>query len=65
MDWTKLVAELIEAGHTQEKIATLCGVAQASVSDLARGVTKNPSFTFGAKLVDLHAKRGEAQQEPA
>lgn len=57
MDWKKLIAELSAAGLTQAQIADLCGVAQATVSDLHRGETKSPGFSFGAALVELHREK--------
>lgn len=64
MDWKKLVAELDAAGYTQAAIATHCGVAQSTVSDLARGATKSPGFEFGRKLIELRdsvCQSGETQ----
>jgi transcriptional regulator with XRE-family HTH domain len=56
MQWRQLIADLIEAGITQEQIAERCAVSQPTVSDLARGATKAPRFDFGTKLVELHRK---------
>lgn len=55
MDWVKLLKDLDEAGYTQTKIASYCGVAQSTVSALSRGVTADTSFQIGAKLIALHA----------
>jgi transcriptional regulator with XRE-family HTH domain len=57
MDWKKLIAELTEAGVTQEQIAQHCGVSQSSVSDLGRGATKSPRWEFASKLQALHAEK--------
>ncbi len=72
MDWKKLVAELDAAGYTQAAIAARCGVAQSTVSDLARGATKSPSFDFGRKLIEMGdevraagAAVASASQEPS
>lgn len=69
MDWKTLLKELDDAGFTQTRIAAHCGVAQSTVSDLARGASKEPSFAFGAKLVELHGARqltaNPAPAEPA
>ena len=56
MLWTQLIRELREAGLTQEDIAASIGVSQPSVSDLANGKTKNPSFEVGDKLRALHKR---------
>lgn len=54
MDWKRLLKELNAAGVTQPRIAEFCGVGQSTVSELARGVTKSPSYDFGSKLVQMH-----------
>lgn len=62
MDWKKLLSELREVGYTQERIGEHCGVAQTTVSDLARGVTKQPSFDVGFKLISLHQQKCGAKR---
>lgn len=54
VDWVQLVADLAQAGMTQRQIAERCSVDQSTVSDLARGQTKRPSFEFGSALQKLH-----------
>lgn len=54
MDWTRLIADLTAAKLTQARAAELCGVAQSTISDLARGSSKSPSWELGQKLVALH-----------
>ena len=56
MDWKKLLQDLTEIGQTQVQIAERCGAAQSTVSELARGRIKSPSFELGTKLVALHAE---------
>lgn len=65
MDWKQLLKELDEAGMTQTQIAETCGTSQATVSDLARGVTKNPSFSIGAAVVELHKRAFMRQRRPS
>lgn len=55
MDWKKMLEELAAIGWSQTRIADHCGVGQMTVSDLARGETKNPGYSFGRKLEALHA----------
>jgi transcriptional regulator with XRE-family HTH domain len=64
MYWMRLVADLIDLGFTQTQIGALCGVGQATVGDLARGKTKDPSASFGDALRALHQKT-LMQQAPA
>lgn len=56
MDWKRLIKELNDAGHTQVAIAERCEVSQSTVSDLARGASKSPSYQFGAALAAMHAE---------
>lgn len=41
---------------TQAQIAAFVGVNQSTISDLARGNTKKPSFEIGNKLHELHKR---------
>lgn len=54
MDWKQLIVDLMGAGLTQVRIGELCGVAQSTISDLARGASASPSYDLGARLVGLH-----------
>lgn len=56
MNWKKLIHELCSAGMTQIEISTEVGLAQASISDIARGRTKAPSWEPGQKLIALHSR---------
>lgn len=56
MPWTVLIRELQACGLTQEEIASKVGITQPSVSALAAGKVKQPSFDLGNKLLKLHAK---------
>jgi predicted transcriptional regulator len=62
MDWQKFMAELQAFGLTQKQIADACEVGQATISDLARGDTKDPKDSLGQKLRALmRSKREEAK----
>jgi predicted transcriptional regulator len=54
MDFQTLVTEIIATGKTQTWIAEKVDCSQSTVSDLANGNTKTPSFDLGRRLVDLH-----------
>jgi transcriptional regulator with XRE-family HTH domain len=56
MNWQLLLKTLTERGMTQQQIATECGCSQASISDLATGKTKNPTYQIGATLQTLLKK---------
>lgn len=60
MDWKKLLSDLQAAGYTQTRIAERCEVSQSTVSDLARGATKQPSFDFGSRLLALKTEMEQA-----
>lgn len=64
MNWQDLIGELSQLGYSQPQIAEKCGCGQATVSDLARGITANPSFKIGKGLTDLLKRaRREAKQK--
>lgn len=56
MDWKELLKDLSDAGWTQARIAEQCNVGQATVSELARGITTEPRFSLGDRLKRLHAE---------
>lgn len=56
MHWPTIISELKAAGVTQSQVAEKCGVAQATISDLARIEGRQPAYDLGTKLVALHAE---------
>lgn len=56
MNWTHVISELGKLGYSQPRIAQECACAQATVSDLATGETKNPRFNTAQALLDLLEK---------
>lgn len=52
-DWVALIAGLKGAGWTQTKLAEVCSVTQQSISALASGATKSPSYDLGMCLQRL------------
>lgn len=59
MDWPATIEKLLKGGWTQKRLAEACGCAQATISDLARGKTADPSYAVGKELERL------ASQQPA
>jgi len=58
MDWQSLIADIQKHGRlTQKQIAATCNCGQASISELAIGKNKNPSFSLGIALVSLHKSK--------
>mgnify|MGYP000858788168 FL=1 len=66
MHWPTIISDLKAAGLSQSQVAEKCGVAQATISDLARIEGRQPAYDLGAKLVALHAEScGPKQQQAA
>jgi predicted XRE-type DNA-binding protein len=63
--WQQLIRDLRDAGLTQDEIASSIGVTQPTISDLANGKIKNPSFVLGDKLKKLHARKGRKTEAKA
>lgn len=60
MDWKLLIADLMEREWTQGQIASYCDCGQATISELAKGKTINPSFKLGQALISLHKSKRKA-----
>ena len=65
MNWQKLIYDIQAAGHSQGWIASELGIKQPSVSDIANGNTKNPTWAVGDKLVKLHRRVMRANAKAA
>lgn len=61
MDWKAVVTALLSGGWTQVEIAQACGCAQSTISAIARGENKNPSYALGQALLAIKAKRRRRQ----
>lgn len=57
MNWQTVITDIKSGlGINQTQLAKRIGIAQASISELERGVAKDPRYTTGKALVDLHRK---------
>jgi predicted XRE-type DNA-binding protein len=56
MNWVETIGLLEKAGYTQVEIATACGCAQSTISDLATGKTRVCRFDIGDALRALSVK---------
>lgn len=65
MNWTEIIADLRSAGHTQAQIADEIKVTQATISDLATGVTKTPRWETGSALLAMHKRVMRARSKSA
>ncbi|MBL8506024.1 MAG: helix-turn-helix domain-containing protein [Methylobacillus glycogenes] len=65
MNWKKLIQELSEAGVTQVEMAKHCDCGQSTISEISRGLIKNPAYGIGVKLVELHKSKVLNQDQTA
>jgi len=57
IDWNALIMGIMKnAGISQAEIARRCGVVRSTVTLLAQGKRKDPSWTFGDKLMKMARK---------
>lgn len=68
MNWQTVITDIKSGlGITQAQLAKRIGIAQASVSDIERGIVKDPRYTTGNALMELHRKaarkRGAARSQ--
>lgn len=58
MDWKNIITQA-KARHrlTQPQLAEIVGCTQPSISALERGVTQDPRFSIGQKLLELATSR--------
>ena len=57
MNWQTVITDIKSGlGITQAQLAKRIGIAQASISELERGVAKDPRYTTGSALMALHRK---------
>jgi hypothetical protein len=57
MNWIKLISDLSAAGVTQKDIAAHCACGQSTISEIGRGAIKNPAYSIGKQLIDMHAEK--------
>lgn len=65
MNWTEIIADLRNAGLSQDRIAKEIGITQASVSDIATGKTKTPRWETGTALLAMHKRVMRARSKAA
>ena len=58
MNWKEVIAKAMSRnGLTQMELAGQARCSQSVISDLARGVTQDPRFSVGQKLLELATSR--------
>lgn len=55
IDWQKVVLNLRTAGCTTNAIIRRANMAGSTIRHLARGEIKEPRFSQGMKLLDMHS----------
>lgn len=65
MNWIEIMADLRNAGLSQDRIAKEIGITQASVSDIATGKTKTPRWETGSALLAMHKRVMRARSKAA
>ena len=66
VNWPAVVSELRGQGLMLCAIARRVGVAPSTLGDLANGLTREPCYSVGVRLLELRARLApEAQAEPA
>ena len=54
MDWKQIIGNIQRHGNlTQAQIAQLAQCGQATISDLSKGATKQPSYALGCALLAI------------
>ncbi|MBT2299234.1 helix-turn-helix domain-containing protein [Variovorax paradoxus] len=53
MSWQSIIADIQKRGLSQAQIATACGCGQATISDLAKGSSKEPRHALGESLLKI------------
>lgn len=56
IDWPQIIAEMRGEGLMLKAIARKVGAAPTTIGNLAQGVTREPCYSVGIKLLELHAQ---------
>lgn len=56
MDWAQIIKDISSTGLRQEQIAAFCGCGQSTISDLAVKKGREPGYSLGTKLRELHKR---------
>jgi hypothetical protein len=55
-DFQRIILDLVKAGWRETGIANAIGVTQSNISQIKRGLVKQPRYDLGVALVQLHKK---------
>lgn len=56
VDWPKIILSLRGAGLSRPAIARKAGVAPNTISAYQSGQTREPPYSVGVRLIELHQK---------
>jgi len=65
MDWTKIISELSAKGVTQKAMADRAQCGQSTISEISRGEIRNPAYSIGKAILDLHYEVVQLNKEAA
>jgi hypothetical protein len=56
VNWIKVMEELRAAGISLKTLAKIIGCAPTSLYNLSRGTQKDPVYSTGAKILEVHGR---------
>ena len=60
MDWPKVIKEILEHQNVSQcGLGKMTGVSKTHINQLLSGKRKDPSFTIGLKIINLHPNKKE------
>lgn len=60
--WQEILKSLKSHGWTQAEIARECNISQPAVQQINSGSTKEPRYSVGKRLIELHKLRGNKKE---
>ena len=56
MNWTQLIKDLLERGHTYRTIGEAAGMTSENIRALERNVRQQPRWPAGQAIIALHKR---------
>lgn len=64
-DWPQIIKDINAAGLTYREIGETVGGALGTIGDLARGKSRDATYTLGASLLALHKRTARKRRHTA
>lgn len=65
-DFSKLTSEILDAyGYTEARLGEVLGISQPTVWRIKVGLTSDPGFGVGTRIVAVHKKRPRTRKKRA